>query len=375
MDDQLMEELLNNDEGSYLDFKRDQYKFQGATDAEKSELLKDILAFANAWRSREAYILIGVEERKGARSSPVGISIHLEDANLQQFVNSKMVRPISFSYEGFVFEGKTLGVITIPVQERPASANRNYGIVKREVVYYRLGSSTAIAGPGEIAKMGAADSDASGGQPLLRVELLNPLVDDAVGLSMTIDSQVHESRESVPDFVAGGFMTQPLFNRDFYREAEQYLILTRILKPIGLYIENLGNMVAENVTVLMEFPDLEGLAVLDEADLPSKPRTSILERLHQFPALSPGISVSKHRDSTRVVAHFGKIRPKECVASSSSFYIGSAVSRELKIQAEILGDNLSQPQVVELALTIIATRLGPLSDEELDGAGAGEDGV
>ena len=44
----LMEELLNEDESATLDFKRDQYPFDNATDEQKGELLKDILAFANA---------------------------------------------------------------------------------------------------------------------------------------------------------------------------------------------------------------------------------------------------------------------------------------------------------------------------------------
>jgi len=48
MDQTLIEELLHEEEGAAVDFKRDQYPFDGADDATKSELLKDILAFANA---------------------------------------------------------------------------------------------------------------------------------------------------------------------------------------------------------------------------------------------------------------------------------------------------------------------------------------
>ena len=58
----LLEQLLNEEEGSYLDFKQEQYRFEGADNREKSEVLKDILAFTNAWRRTDAYILIGVEE-------------------------------------------------------------------------------------------------------------------------------------------------------------------------------------------------------------------------------------------------------------------------------------------------------------------------
>ncbi|CAN5374670.1 MAG: AlbA family DNA-binding domain-containing protein [Pyrinomonadaceae bacterium] len=65
----LMEKLLNEDESSALDFKRDQYPFEKASDEQKSEFLKDILAFANAWRRTDAYILVGVEDVKGGRSN------------------------------------------------------------------------------------------------------------------------------------------------------------------------------------------------------------------------------------------------------------------------------------------------------------------
>ncbi len=63
MDTELIEHLLHEDEGVELDFKQEQYPFNNADDAAKSELLKDILAFVNAWRRSTAYILIGVEEK------------------------------------------------------------------------------------------------------------------------------------------------------------------------------------------------------------------------------------------------------------------------------------------------------------------------
>jgi predicted HTH transcriptional regulator len=90
MDSNLLTILLNENESTSLDFKRDQYPFVGATDDEKSELLKDILAFTNAWRHADAYILIGVDEKQD--NSVVGVSAHFDDASLQQFVNSKTQR-------------------------------------------------------------------------------------------------------------------------------------------------------------------------------------------------------------------------------------------------------------------------------------------
>jgi hypothetical protein len=71
----------------------------GATDAEKSELLKDVLAMANAWRETNAHI--GIAERAGGQPDVVGIGEHLDDADLQQFINSKTNRPVQFSYFEF----------------------------------------------------------------------------------------------------------------------------------------------------------------------------------------------------------------------------------------------------------------------------------
>ena len=68
LDSNLLERLLHEEEGSALDFKRDQYAFEGADKDVKGGLLKDILAFANAWRRTTAYVLIGVDEVKGGRS-------------------------------------------------------------------------------------------------------------------------------------------------------------------------------------------------------------------------------------------------------------------------------------------------------------------
>ncbi|MGD9127477.1 MAG: ATP-binding protein, partial [Planctomycetia bacterium] len=96
MTPELFEQLLHEDESVSLDFKEGQYAFSVADDLQKSEILKDILGFVNAWRRGEAYILIGVREVKGGRSDVAGIdaTTHLDDHSLQQFVNAKANDPV-----------------------------------------------------------------------------------------------------------------------------------------------------------------------------------------------------------------------------------------------------------------------------------------
>lgn len=175
VNEQLVESLLFEEESTTLDFKRDQYNFEGETDTgKKSELLKDILAFANAWRRADAFIVIGVKEQKGEKSV-VGIAEFLDDAQLQQFVNSKTQKPLSFSYQNLKFKGIDIAVIHIPVQERPFYIIKDYGKLKKNTVYIRRGSATDEATPDEIATMRLstyAESDVTA--PKLSVSFLLP---------------------------------------------------------------------------------------------------------------------------------------------------------------------------------------------------------
>jgi hypothetical protein len=158
MDAKLLNDLLHEEESATLDFKRDQYPFAGADDATKSELLKDVLAMANAWRRIDAYVLIGVEDVRGGKSNPLGVTTHHDDATLQQFVNSKTNRPITFGYEAAAIDGHQVGILRIDVQERPYFLKKDYGKLKAATVYVRRGSSTDIADPDEIHRMGAASA-------------------------------------------------------------------------------------------------------------------------------------------------------------------------------------------------------------------------
>ena len=163
INDDLIESLLHEEESSILDFKSEQYSFVKISpklellkgdDFQKSEVLKDIIAFANARRRTDSYILLGVREVKGGRSEVIGLSEHLDDAQLQEFVNKKVQRPIDFRYIPYEFEGKQIALIWIPIQESPFFLLKDYGKLKANYVYIRRGSSTDIASPDEIKKMG-----------------------------------------------------------------------------------------------------------------------------------------------------------------------------------------------------------------------------
>jgi hypothetical protein len=162
MDSEFLRTLLRRSEGDTLDFKRDQYRFVSASDEDKAELLKDILAFANAWKESNAYIVIGVQEENGRAGGVVGATTELKDHEVQQFVNSKTNRPVSFALDLVELDGVQVTVVTIASkQARPLFLKRQFGRLRSNTVYVRRGSSTAEALPDEIADMGSSQATAA----------------------------------------------------------------------------------------------------------------------------------------------------------------------------------------------------------------------
>lgn len=159
--------LLWEDESTTLDFKEQQYPL--TSDEEKAELIKDVLAFANAFRRNDAYILLGIREHKGGRAAVIGVTNHPDDASLQQLVNSKTNRPVEFSYHALTIDNQQIGIIQIPRQPRPAYLTRNFGKLTTNTVYIRHGSSTSIATPDEIARMGNDQQQPAGTSPEIMV--------------------------------------------------------------------------------------------------------------------------------------------------------------------------------------------------------------
>jgi predicted HTH transcriptional regulator len=234
----LIESLLYQSEGTALDFKRDQYPFSNhATDDQKSELLKDILAFANSFRQTDAYIIIGVKESNGDREVfHIEDDDHFDDAKLQQFVNGKTNRPIELAYEVHHYEGKNLGVIRIAKQERPIYSKKNYGKVKQEVVYYRLGSSTAIANPDDIAKMGR-DNIQSVLPPSIKLQFADLENHQELGAEIKLHSRVFAESSYLPDFQLEADNRLSLYspsleraNPDYWREKEEYIAISTRMK-------------------------------------------------------------------------------------------------------------------------------------------------
>jgi schlafen family protein len=350
MNDSLLEGLLREGESSSLDFKRDQYAFSGASPEDKSELLKDVLAFANAWRRDTAYILIGVDEVPGGRSTPVGVAHHLNDHELQQFVNSRTNRPIEFGYLAYDFQGIQLGILQIPVQRRPYYLEKDYGRLTRGHVYLRRGSSTAIATPDEIAEMGIAAQASTRRAPTFDFQILDWTSREPIGDSTTLVTGILDAtmlqRPAAPHYLnalAGSFQKS---DRDFFNEVVDYVQKTNYFEPIGFWLQNTGTEPARSVVASIIVPKLAGMKLsVDGPVEPSRERVylgpGIIEQLRR--GRDPDPTVDERVDHWRLTIPFDLLNPKADSLSTSPLWLGADTRCTVELAYKIFAEGLANP--------------------------------
>ncbi|WP_340678601.1 ATP-binding protein [Paraglaciecola sp.] len=376
-----IEQLLYEEEGTSLDFKRESYKFTNANDYQKSELLKDILAFANAWRRNTAYILLGVEEVKGARSMPLGIINELDDAQLQEFVNKKTQRPITFTYRTQTIDDVKIGVIEIPEQKRPLYLNKDYGKLKRNVVYIRRGSSTDEAPPDEIMQMAQAEIENSIELPELKVELANITDERIVGneqtitpilLDMTMYEEIGDFEDQKPaSFLSGHVHLSQIMcdhfgetaRPDYYRELALYQYIHAKTKQISFSITNPSNISVRDISVVISIvKDTDKFSIVEPEELPKEPKSHDRPALMAPPVFTSNIAnqlIRKDRtfsleelgDFYRIKLTFHKVQAKQTIFCDDTICISALDNFRIDANVSIYADNLPNP--IQSNLSII----------------------
>lgn len=273
----LLSMLRYKSEGTDIDFKSAQYRFTNGSENDKSELLKDILAIANSWRDGTGYILLGFKDQRPNPAEVVGIHETIDDSRIQQFVNSKVKPKLTFSYEEHLYEGKTIGIISIPKQKRPFYLTSPYGKLKSNVVYVRRGSSTDEAEPVETIAMGHEDN----GRAEMKIELsLRTPDNDTLPLNFT-HTYLHFT-EVFPDYERPSKSLGPfnmpdissiyMDNRDFFREYAEYMRINKALTVLRLVLLNRSGVQLSNAKIELTIETTDShVQVIPESDLPEKP--------------------------------------------------------------------------------------------------------
>ena len=362
----LIETLIFEEEGSALDFKREQYRFSKASDDEKSELLKDIIAFANAWRRSDAYILIGVKEVKGARCEISGINEDLDDAQIQQFVQSKVNKPIRFSYLTAEIDGKKVALITIPVQLRPVFLRKDYGKLKANTVYVRRGSSTSIALPDEISSMGSADHAVPAKAPSLSPFIASGEHDEIRSMEFAAEVVLaklpHSSqfprygKRRSADYLALSTSYLDRENPDYYAEYAEYFGKVQRITGFKVGIENVGNQVARGVRAVLDFSGLpDETKIFHERKFPDKPKASSGLDVHNHlfnQPVSYDLQVSRSQSGYRVEVDFGKVQAKDSIVCGEHICLSVSQAFHATVSVAVFSDDLDAPDRAEFQIVI-----------------------
>jgi predicted CoA-binding protein len=373
--------LLNMSESDSLDFKSGQYKFGNtATDDEKSELLKDIIAFANSFKAGDAFIVVGISEKNQRKDQVVGVPMHLKDNEVQQFVNSKTNRRVTFLVHSTTAEGQPIDVIQIAQkQERPLCLAKNFGKVKANEVWIRMGSSSAIATPDQIAAMVKSDQNTSLGEARIALEWAHPKTPQRLGTELTITGTrlvdppppppkpivrpqttlekklVGSSLFEMSKLIQQPVVTNVKFSIDngpSFEEKKKYAQVRASFSPLRIWLKNLAARNVSNVNVKIRIPKIEGLVVNDVQSLPKKPRGrfDILSMVHN--TVQWDTHVTEGAENWTVEISAKTIQPQDEFWSSDNIYIATASNQTIDATASIFADDLAKP--IEISLKINA---------------------
>ncbi|GEM_PF-579243 len=386
-----IERLLYEAESSTLDFKQEGFSLTNQPDHIKAEMLKDILAFANAWRGSDAYILLGVKEVAGGRAEIIGIGDNdLDDAQLQQFVNGKTQKKIEFSYRVVLIEDKKVGVVKIPVQERPFFSTKNFAHVQKNLVYLRSGSSTDVAGPEEIYAMGKESSQTSVVLPDVSVEFADRNKRKLIGKETAFDTvylEVPDMRD-IPDFnprriddtfpglsmMSSYSAFSPSPRESYYRELVEHYFIKLSTQQIEFAVQNKSQMPLNDLhaQLIVRVPNSEVFLSEDDPvpEVPDSHR-DLISTLHvqqrEFKYYSqkdiPQINVEQLDDSFHIDLYFGKVKPQETIYLNDAVYFTVIKSVALDIEIKLFADEIATPLISTLNLKInVTNKPGSLED-------------
>jgi len=354
-----LDALRYKSEGTDLDFKSGQYHFMGGTDESKSEMLKDILAIANAWRDGPGHILIGFKERRPPPAEVVGTADSLDDSRIQQFVNSKVNPKLKFHYQELTYEGRTVGVFTIPKQKRPFSLAQAYGKLKSNVVYVRRGSSTDEATPAEIIEMGVADA----GQREVSLDLSirtkdgSDLADQIACRFLTVVEKLPEytsPRETGPFGMHLSLSPLEHDNKDFWRELAEYARVHGALIEMRFVLRNASEVQLSNSKLEIIVEPMTGQIVdmVAGEDLPEMPRRRFdFARVPTLQNVLARHAQTFHIDDRRSPplcnVRFGTLLPGEESTSSDSLALIPRGPGQFRLRMRVLASELSRPREFE----------------------------
>jgi len=183
------------------------------------------------------------------------------------------------------------------------------------------------------------------------------------------DTQVMQWRDIGKSGLSIG-TPEPLISPDYWREKEEYIRLTNLLRPVAFVIHNQSSTLVQGVRVEIIGSSSGGITVTDK--LPDKPAYRLIDVIppNIYAARlslqrDPQTEVVYHGSQWTLTVHFGNVQPKSSVWADEPFYIGSSAEKSLELEAVIYADNLPDPRKVKLTIEFEIENRLPLTIDDL----------
>jgi hypothetical protein len=357
-------------ESDSLDFKSEQYKFTSATEEQKSELLKDILAMANSWREETGYIILGVIDKPEKPNELVGIKDHIDDSRFQEFINSKTNKVCSFSYKTITYQSLTFGIFEIPVQKRPLFLKKQFGKLKQDTVYVRRGSSTTEAKPDEISSMGNSISPHKD-HPVLNL-FFHDHDNNSKAQELTSDTHEVICVDEIPDYIGGSniyFSALNMVNSNYYREWLEHYNFKNAFQENNFCIENSGTSEAKNIEVELKIDknDFDILIDGEEIKYPDEDDLMSIVRFDSKYQHVSNLEIQETNTHYLIKTNINALHAKRFIEIDGQIYVKPHKSSQLLFSSLIYCDGESSPFKSELNVIFNHT-IQKITSEKLIGA-------
>lgn len=136
---QLIRNIISqNDECTFFDKK---ISVDLNTNNGKAKFLKHICALSNSNPENDAFIIVGISNK----NEVVGTEF-MDDADIQNLVNSALKNPPLVKYENITFpnlkKDKSIGLLTIRNNSKTTSFLKRIDVIGKETIYHRIGSKS-----------------------------------------------------------------------------------------------------------------------------------------------------------------------------------------------------------------------------------------
>ena len=383
-------------ENAALAFRGQQY-----LDFEYEQLLRDVMGMANADVSGERHIVLGIEQKPGKPRVLVGMKKKdfLDPSVFCKLVSENIEPPLKVSYVAHEVDGRIFGMLIVPdAGHKPYMMKRDFSkSLRRGDAWIRRGSKLVrldreglesiyadrfqkepMDGHLEVSFSGTADgkmlelpvlpaADPPSKQAAKQIRACIKAKERADEILGHEDSKIQRLMHVNIFGTETPFESRDLttLKRDLktititYRKADKFYFLEENAHKVNLSVMNLGEEYLEDVSVVLEIPVLQGVAVARKIYLSPEARqdpsaTAACGNQENSP------TVERLEDRIRITDNIGAIPPRiptELLKAPLRIAVSTpAIAQVVPVYYAVLGRNLRQPVTGRLEFKVVAPR-------------------